>query len=233
MKKKTLLREAFREIRHSGSRFVSILAIVAIGSGFFSGVKAGCPDMKLTAGTFFDEQHLADLHLVSTWGFDEDDMAAVAGSEDAAAVEGGYSADLLAPAPDGEELAVKLIGYSADDTLNRPLLHEGRLPEASGECVVGVSSLDGGYWSVGDTVTVHPDGEDDLSDTLSADTFTVVGIAQLPQYFSFNYGTTTISDGTLDGVLLVPESDFTLEVYTDAYLTVAGTEGMDPFSDEY
>ena len=234
MKKKTLLREAFREIRHSSSRFLSILAIVAIGCGFFSGVKAGCPDMKLTAQTYFDEQNLADIHLLSTWGFDEDDLAAVSGTEDVAVAEGSYSADLLANSAGGEEQVIKVIGYSPDNTLNLPLLHEGRLPEASGECVIGSSSMDeNGQWQIGDTITVRTDGEDDLSDTLSADTFTVVGVVQLPQYFSFSYGTTTISDGTLDGFILIPEGDFTLDVYTDIYLTLGSTEGLDPFESEY
>ena len=234
MKKKTLLREAFREIRHSSSRFLSILAIVAIGCGFFSGVKAGCPDMKLTAQTYFDEQNLADIHLLSTWGFDEDDLAAVSGTEDVAVAEGSYSADLLANSASGEEQVIKVIGYSPDSTLNLPLLHEGRLPEASGECVIGSSSMDeNGQWQIGDTITVRTDGEDDLSDTLSADTFTVVGVVQLPQYFSFSYGTTTISDGTLDGFILIPEGDFTLDVYTDIYLILGSTEGLDPFESEY
>ena len=75
--KNTLLKSALREIRHSRSRFLSILAIVAIGSGFFSGVKASCPDMKLTAETFFKEQNLADIHMLSTWGFEEEDLAAM------------------------------------------------------------------------------------------------------------------------------------------------------------
>lgn len=233
MKKKTLLREAFREIRHSGSRFVSILAIVAIGCGFFSGVKAGCPDMKLTARQFFEEQNLADIHLVSTWGFDEDDMAAVTGTEDVAVAEGGYSYDFLADTPSGEEEVIKVIGYSPDQTVNLPLLHEGRLPEASGECVVGSSSLgDGEFWQVGDTITVRGDGEE-ASDTLSVTSFTVVGVVQLPQYFSFNYGTTTISDGTLDGFILIPEEDFSLDVYTDVYLTLTSTEELDPFGTAY
>lgn len=233
MKKKTLLREAFREIRNSSSRFFSILAIVAIGSGFFSGVKAACPDMKLTAQQFFSEQNLADIHLMSTWGFDEDDLSAVTGTEDVAVAEGGYAADFLADAPSGEEQVIKVIGYSADQTLNRPLLHAGRLPETSGECVVGSNSLgDDEYWQIGDTITVRGD-EEDAGDTLSTTSFTVVGVVQLPQYFSFSYGTSTISDGTLDGFILVPEEDFTLDVYTDVYLTLSSTEGLNPFEDRY
>ena len=91
MKKNVLFREALREIRHSKNRFFSILAIVAIGSGFFSGVKAACPDMKLTAEQYFTESSLADLHLVSTWGFDEDDLAQIGSDQDIRVMEPCYT----------------------------------------------------------------------------------------------------------------------------------------------
>ena len=93
--KNVLFREALREIRRSKSRFFSILAIVAIGSGFFSGVKAACPDMKNTAETYLGDSNLADLHLLSGWGFDEEDIEAIQSSGDIRAFSAGYSKDLL------------------------------------------------------------------------------------------------------------------------------------------
>ena len=104
MKKNVLFREALREIRHSKNRFFSILAIVAIGSGFFSGVKAACPDMKLTAEQYFTESSLADLHLVSTWGFDEDDLAQIGSDQDIRVMEPCYTYDVLAESADGDQL---------------------------------------------------------------------------------------------------------------------------------
>lgn len=232
MKKNVLFREALREIRHSKNRFFSILAIVAIGSGFFSGVKAACPDMKLTAEQYFTESSLADLHLVSTWGFDEDDLAQIGSDQDIRVMEPCYTYDVLAESADGDQLVIKTIGYSEDAQLNRPRLHEGRLPESKDECVIGTSSLGETHWKLGDVVTLTGDGED-LSESMDTTEFTVVGIAQLPQYFGYNYGTTTISDGVLDGIMLVPEEVYTLDVHTDVYLTLKSTEGLSVFSDEY
>lgn len=229
--KNTLLKSALREIRHSRSRFLSILAIVAIGSGFFSGVKASCPDMKLTAETFFKEQNLADIHMLSTWGFEEEDLAAMVA--EAETLEGSYSVDVLTGTASGDELVIKVISYNENAALNRPLLQEGRLPETENECVIGTSSMQESHWEIGETITVRADADEDLSETLSVTEYTVVGIAQLPQYFGYSYGTTTISDGTLDGFILVPEEDFCLDVWTDVYMTLPGTEGLDPFGDEY
>ena len=230
--KNVLFREALREIRHSRNRFLSILAIVAIGSGFFSGVKAACPDMKMTAEQYFSESNLADLHLVSTWGFDEDDLSQLSSEEDIRVMEPCYTYDVLAESADGDQLVIKTIGYNADAQLNLPRLHEGRLPEAKNECVIGTSSLGETHWEIGDSITLSGDGED-LSESMDTTSFTVVGIAQLPQYFGYSYGTTTISDGVLDGIMLIPEEDYTLDVYTDVYLTLKSTEGLSYFSDEY
>ena len=230
--KNVLFREALREIRHSRNRFLSILAIVAIGSGFFSGVKAACPDMKMTAEQYFSESNLADLHLVSTWGFDEDDLSQLSSEEDIRVMETCYTYDVLAESADGDQLVIKTIGYNADAQLNLPRLHEGRLPEAKNECVIGTSSLGETHWEIGDSITLSGDGED-LSESMDTTSFTVVGIAQLPQYFGYSYGTTTISDGVLDGIMLIPEEDYTLDVYTDVYLTLKSTEGLSYFSDEY
>ncbi len=230
--KNVLFREALREIRHSSSRFFSILAIVGIGCGFFSGVKAACPDMKLTAEQYFSESNLADLHLISTWGFDEDDLAEIGNDEDIRVMEPCYSYDVLAESADGDQLVIKTIGYNEDAQLNLPRLHEGRLPEAKDECVIGTSSMGETHWEIGDTIELTGDGED-LSESMDTTSFTVVGIAQLPQYFGYSYGTTNISDGVLDGIMLIPEEDYTLDVYTDVYLTLNSTQGLSYFSEEY
>ena len=55
-RKTALWKDAFREVRKTKSRFFSIFLIVALGAGFFAGIKATGPDMKLTGDAYFDEQ---------------------------------------------------------------------------------------------------------------------------------------------------------------------------------
>ena len=56
--KTALYKDTAREIRRSLSRFLSILAIIALGCGFFAGVKATMPDMVSTAEDYFKDKKL-------------------------------------------------------------------------------------------------------------------------------------------------------------------------------
>ena len=72
--KNTMLKNAFSEIKKTKNRFFSIFGIIAIGTGFFSGLLASAPDMRMTADTYYDSQNLMDFRLVSTYGFSEKDI---------------------------------------------------------------------------------------------------------------------------------------------------------------
>ena len=65
--KKALVKDLFREIWRTKSRFLAILAIVAIGCGFFAGVKSSCPDMKLTAAAYYEEYKISILCPITAW----------------------------------------------------------------------------------------------------------------------------------------------------------------------
>ena len=69
-----LWKDTLREIKKTPGRFFSIMMIVAIGVAFFAGVKASIPDMKHTADQYFDDYHLMDLRVVSTFGLTKDDV---------------------------------------------------------------------------------------------------------------------------------------------------------------
>ena len=54
MRKKALRKDFYMEIRKSFGRFLSIFFIVAIGTAFFSGIRAAEPDMRLSGDAYFD-----------------------------------------------------------------------------------------------------------------------------------------------------------------------------------
>ena len=72
-----LAKDTLREIKKTRSRFLSIFLIVALGAGFFAGIKATGPDMKLTGDTYFDDQDLMDAKALSAYGINGDDLAAL------------------------------------------------------------------------------------------------------------------------------------------------------------
>ena len=63
-RKHTLVKDFFREVRASRNRFLSIMAIVILGVAFFSGVRAACPDMRLSADTYYDEVNMMDIRIL-------------------------------------------------------------------------------------------------------------------------------------------------------------------------
>ena len=75
--KSAFRKDVFRQIRTSKRRFVAILLIVALGVAFFSGVRATSPDMRMTLDQYFDDYNAADVQLLSTLGFDEEDLTAL------------------------------------------------------------------------------------------------------------------------------------------------------------
>ncbi len=215
--KSTLKKSAYREIRSTKSRFLSIFGIVAIGVGFFSGVKAAAPDMRLTADAYFDRAKLMDFRLVSTYGFDEKDLAAlreVPGAE----VVPSYYTDVLAKTDEGSPSAARVISLNPDSGVNTLTLVEGRLPEAKNECVTAGSAMKNPI-PVG-TVVTFTDGEGaEPSDLLEENVYTVVGIASSPMFIDkTGYGSTTVGNGALSAIFYVPEENFCVEYHTEVYL---------------
>ena len=63
-----------RSIKMTLPRFLAIFAIIALGVGFFAGLKATTPSMVLTGDIYIKEHALYDFKLLSTIGFTDDDI---------------------------------------------------------------------------------------------------------------------------------------------------------------
>ena len=131
--KKALFKDSVAEIKKSFGRFISILLIVMLGVAFFAGLRATCPDMHKTADDYFDEYALSDIHILSTMGFSENDIAAIGKNGYVEEVMPGYSTDVLVN-HDGQDEVIKLYGISEkDDALNKGKLCSGRMPQKEDE----------------------------------------------------------------------------------------------------
>lgn len=237
--KKALITEAFRSIWKTRSRFLSILAIVAVGSGFFAGIKACTPDMKMTTEEYFKEYNLSDFHLVSNYGFDENDLQALEDLKGVSAVMPAYSAEVFADVASSPDTIVKAysLPLNAEETdsawMNRPVLKEGRLPEKKGECLVEKTKNTPMEFALGQTIRFRSAEDAEMEDMLDCDEYTVVGVVESPYYLNTDRGSSSIGDGVVDTFVMIPEEHFTYEVYTDVHLLVDKQEDLSPFDDEY
>ena len=121
-----------RELRRSLGRWLAILAIIALGIGFFAGLKASKPAMLLTAEDYLGETGFYDFRLISTLGLTQEDVAAAAQTEGIAAAEGSVTADAVGTIGE-DERTLKVLTLT--DTVNRPKLTYGRLPQKADECL--------------------------------------------------------------------------------------------------
>ena len=225
VKRKNRLRtDAVREIKHTFSRFLSILVLSALAVAFLSGLRASAPDMQYTADNYYDRTHLMDGYVLSTLGLTQDDLDALAAAEGVDQVEGARTLDAIAA-----DCIVSV--RSLPERLNLPEVQEGRLPQAADECVTERLLLVKLGLEVGDTLelTLDEDNEGDLTCT----SYAIVGVVNSPLYVSTDRGSSSLGSGKVDGFVFVPGENFTYDYFTIAYFTGAGLEALDSYGDEY
>ena len=225
-----LLTDALREIKNTRSRFVSLLVLSALAVCFLAGLRATEPDMKRSADRYFDEQRLMDLHILSTLGLTDADAGALAAVEGVETVEPAYTIDAMLRFGENE-IVVKGLSYQ-EGGLNAPHLEEGRLPERADECLVEPDLLSENGLSIGDTITLDT-GSGTYEDALAGENFTIVGTADSPLYVGVDRGSSSLGTGQVSAFVLLPAEAFTMESYTDIYVTLDGAAGLLCYDDAY
>lgn len=90
--------------------------------------------MVQSADNYLKEEQLYDYRLLSTLGFEEEDVEFFAGKEDVRAAEGAYFSDIIYIDTVGNEHVIKAHSLLSD--INGMVVKAGRMPEAADECVV-------------------------------------------------------------------------------------------------
>ncbi len=232
--KNALRKSAFREIRSTLSRFLSIFGIVAIGVGFFSGVKAAAPDMRYTADAYMDSDNLSDLRLVSTYGFDENDIAAIR-ELDGSEVYPSYYVDLIVHTDSRPPAAGRFYAYDAQqrNSVNSIELVEGRLPEAPDECVADPTLMKGSP-PLGTKIRVSDNMGDAPDDMLGCFEYTIVGRVKSSMYIDkTTRGSTSVGNGSIEAAYYIPAENFTVEYNTEVYVRFPSLVSLNAYSDEY
>ena len=118
-----LLKTAFREIKTSLGRYLAILAIIALGVGFFAGLRVTRTAMISTANHYLKDLAMFDDRILSTLGWTEEDVDAFRKLDGVSAAEGARSADVLCVGEDGSDMVLK--AHSRDAAGEPPELTGG------------------------------------------------------------------------------------------------------------
>lgn len=210
-----MVKTTLREIRQSLGRYLAIMAIIALGVGFFAGLKATKPGMVETVESYLQEQRLYDFRLLSTVGFEQEDVDYLQEKFSSAVVEPAYSVDVLVK-DFGSDNSFVLKTQSLTYGVNKISLQAGRMPENENECVVDAQVYDASV--IGKKLTFSPDNEEDTLESFAHTEYKIVGVVDSPLYIQFERGNTALGNGTVTGyVYLLPQA-YDTEVFTEVYV---------------
>lgn len=222
-----LWKSTFREIKQSFGRFMAIFAITALGVSLFSGLKVIQPAMVKTTDGYLKEKQFYNYRVLSNLGFEQEDLEYLSTQKDVRAAEGIVTFDMLCSLEEESAKAIKI--YNLPEQINDLELLYGRMPESSDECIVDSSMyLED---SLGKTIDLSEDNEEDDLENFAVKEFTIVGIAQASNYIQFERGNTSIGNGKIAGFMYIPEDAFDVDYYTE--ILVRFDEDYKIYSDEY
>ncbi len=240
-----------RSIRNSLGRFLAIAAIVALGCGFYGGLRMTGPDMRIAADRFYDGTNLYDIRLLSTLGYSDSQIGEVEQVEGVEAVMASKSTDVMGQINE-EQYAVRIatiplqslasstcedgcnVASDDDGYLNRLILEKGRWPQKKGECVISADRVAGVPVEMGDKLEVLY-GSQDLEGVLDVKEYTIVGTAHSSSFVSaVTMGATSLGSGTIQQFAYVSDDSFSQDCpFTELFVKVIGAQDLFSGSDEY
>ena len=225
--KSMMKRNTFREIKKSFGRYFAILAIIALGVAFFSGVKITQSVMVHSADVYLKDLQFYDYRLVSTLGFTEENVEALAEKEDVRAAEGAISAEVLYKDAGENERVIKM--HSITEKVNKLKLVAGEMPQSADECVV--DSVLFSEDAIGSKLVLSENNTTDDLDKFAYKEYTITGLVQSPCYIQFERGNTSIGNGRISGFAYILKDGFAVDYDTEIYIKF--DEDYDIYSDEY
>ena len=227
MHKRMLWRDIALTFKKSKGRFLSIVALLALGAFALVGFKVTGPDMRATAEHYFAGYHMADVTVIGDMGLDDDDEAHIERASGIADVEYGYLKDVTVT---GTHDAIRV--WSKPERLSEFEVVEGRLPDATDEIAVD-QDLAASH-PVGSTIDFTEKEATDGSTAMVRHEFTVVGVVKSVEVLSdVNRGITQAGTGDLAGYAVVMPDVFDVDYHMVARLAYSDTADLDPYSHDY
>lgn len=219
--KKTWFKNLFRDIKHTFSRFLSILIITAVGVAFYSGVRAASPDMQQYGDNYFKNKNFMDFKLVSTMGITKEDIAELKKQKNVKMAEGGYAFDAVVS---GHSLVVNVDSQPNKNGINDIQIVKGRRALNNNEVVVEENLFQKNKLKIGKQIYLDTGNDNKITDILKNNKFTIVGTAKSPMYISAQRQISSIGNGTVKGFVYILPGVFKSEAYTEAYVKLNGVQ---------
>ncbi|KAA8817253.1 ABC transporter permease [Bifidobacterium callitrichos] len=160
-----LYKDAWRAVASNGKRFAAIAVIVAVGVMMMGALSSISNDLRGGLDGFFDKTDMHDLSIVSTFGFDDDDIKALSDVDGVGSVAGQRSASAYTKI-NGKQSSATVTELN-DQGLDQPYLTDGRLPKAAHEIAVTEQYLADSGKALGNTLTFTLDESTSVAQLIS------------------------------------------------------------------
>ena len=204
-------RAAWREIKTHPGRYLAILAIVALGVGFYAGLFVIEDAMLNTASNYIDEYNLYDFSVSSSLGLYEEDVKELKRMDGIQRAEGVISADVICRTSQSD--ADQILHFvNITKFINRPEVIAGRMPKKANECLA-----DSGRYTeddIGKKIRLQNADESVFAYT----EYTIVGIARSVEYINYQRGSSSLASGSVTAFCYIPRDGFSAKYFTAIYL---------------
>lgn len=230
-----LLKSTIREITKSLGRYFAIIAIVALGVGFFAGLVQSRDVMVTTVDGLLNKQNMHDFEMISTLGFTTKDINKIEKSLAQGnnkisldKVEGFKSKDFVYMDNEDVERVIKAISVPKN-RVDMPKLSEGRMPKKSNECVADNSIFDSK--DIGKTIKIKNSDKSltnkienafkgRASSDFKVNSFKIVGLVSSPVFLNQEKGYSNLGNGTVYSYIYTPRQAFDFNYFTSVAITL-------------
>ena len=164
-------------------RYLAILAIIALGVGFFAGLRVTRTAMISTANHYLKDLPCSMTGSSPLW-LDGGGCGCLPEAGWRIRRRGRPFRDVLCVGEDGSDMVLK--AHFLTQQVNRLSLQAGRLPERADECVVDAWRYDES--ALGSVIRLSDNNSADTMDTFASREYTVVGVAASPMYINYERG---------------------------------------------
>lgn len=199
------------------SRFIAVIAIVALGVGILVGLLSSPTDLKNSMSQYYISNNLYDLNIKSSVGFSSDILDIV--NLDDAVINTLYiNEDKMDY--NNQHYNARLISTCISDDINKLTLVDGRYPEKENECLVLYDN------------SIYLNINVDESFIFNNITYKVVGIVKSPMFLSSQKEYTLTGSNKVDFIFYLDNNYNSYETITDLYIRFTNLN-LNKFSDQY
>lgn len=234
MVKKSILKDALRQIRFSKKRFIFLSIIASLITSIYLGLNLTYPSLIKSTNSYYDENNIMDVLISSKVGFTKDDYNLVKSVPNTNGVMMVKTLNTKMSSKD-KDFNVKAISISNNrnkkdnNYINRLILTNGKYPKTINEGLVEESFFNKNGLKLGDLVTLKPENKSELK----AKKIKIVGTVK-----SFGYQTNTMNFSVNKAEenefsIYLEERNFNTENYNEVYVTLNKKEGLNTYSKIY